>query len=57
MGMKHLISLMWNSIPLVENVVKGCEVMNFLGEFLKAFDSCQVHDMLALMLNPHFKSL
>jgi len=57
MGMKHLISLMWNSIPIVENVVKGCEVMNFLGEFLKAFDSCQVHDMLALMLNPHFKSL
>jgi hypothetical protein len=25
--------------------------------FLKTFDSCQVHNMLALMLDPHFKSL
>jgi hypothetical protein len=57
MGMKHLISLMWNSIPLIENVARGCEVMNFFLESLKAFDSCQVLNMLALMLNPHFKSL
>jgi hypothetical protein len=27
MGMKHLISLMWNFIPLVENVVRGYEVI------------------------------
>ncbi len=26
-------------------------------EFLKAFDFCQVHNMLALMLDPCFKSL
>jgi hypothetical protein len=57
MGMKHLIYLMWNSISLVENVARGCEVIKLFLEFLKAFDSCQVHNMLALMLNPHFKSL
>jgi len=26
-------------------------------EFLKTFDSCQVHNMLALMLDPQIKSL
>jgi hypothetical protein len=26
-------------------------------EFLKTFDSHQIHDMLALMLDPYFKSL
>jgi hypothetical protein len=26
-------------------------------EFWKAFDSCQVHNMLVLMLDPHFISL
>ncbi len=31
--------------------------IKLLLKFLKAFDSCQVHNMLALMLNVHFKSL
>jgi hypothetical protein len=26
-------------------------------QFLKTFDYCQVHNMLALMLDPHYKSL
>jgi hypothetical protein len=26
-------------------------------EFLKSFDFCQIHNMLALMLDPRFKSL
>jgi hypothetical protein len=26
-------------------------------EFIKAFDSCQTHNMLTLMLDPRFKSL
>ncbi len=26
-------------------------------QFLKTFDSCEVHNMLALMVDPHYKSL
>ncbi len=33
------------------------KVFKFFWNFLKAFDSCQVHNMLALMLDPCFKSL
>jgi len=37
-----------------QEVVK---VFKHFVEFLKAFDFCQVHNMLALMLEPCFKSL
>ncbi len=36
---------------------KVVKVIKFFLQFLKVFDSCQVHNMLALMLKPNYKSL
>jgi len=33
------------------------KVIKTILQFLKTFDSCQVHNMLALMVDPHYKSL
>jgi hypothetical protein len=45
----HILSkTMWQEVM---------KVIKPILQFLKTFDSCHVHNMLALMVDPHYKSL
>jgi hypothetical protein len=53
MGMKHLTFLCWTSDVEQKHAIGGCEGNQSFKKNLKALDSYQIHNMLALMLNPH----
>jgi hypothetical protein len=48
--------LVLSSTFWIETNSRKLKVIKLFLEFLKTFDYCQIHNMLALMLNPHFKS-